>query len=254
VRDFYKDVFNRNSIDGKGMNLSSTVNYGDNYENAFWDGTQMTYGKPGADSPFKTFVLRDVTGHEMTHGVTQFESDLQYHGQPGALNESLSDVFGALVDQKAQGQTADQASWLVGGGIWKDGIKGRALRDMLNPGTAYDDPKIGTDPQPANMKSFINTTRDNGGVHLNSGIPGNAWEAPGKIWYQARANAGSEPSFANFAYQTIQAAKQLGFTSDLPKLQKAWDAVGVKPSAAHASPTRLSFIPFFSNTDDKKAA
>jgi Zn-dependent metalloprotease len=137
---------------------------------------------------------------------------------------------------------------------------------MLNPGTAYDDPKIGTDPQPANMKSFINTTRDNGGVHLNSGIPnkafatfatevgGNAWEAPGKIWYQARANAGSEPSFANFAYQTIQAAKQLGFTSDLPKLQKAWDAVGVKPSAAHASPTRLSFIPFFSNTDDKKAA
>jgi Zn-dependent metalloprotease len=136
---------------------------------------------------------------------------------------------------------------------------------MLHPGTAYDDPKIGTDPQPATMKDFINTTRDNGGVHLNSGIPnrafaefatkvgGNAWEAPGKIWYEARANAGSTPSFANFAYQTIQAAKKLGFTDDLPKLQQAWSDVGVKPSA-HAAPTRLGFIPFFTNTDDKKAA
>jgi hypothetical protein len=249
VRKLYKDAFNRNSIDGKGMKLSSTVNYGENYENAFWDGQQMTYGRPSADSPFKTFVLRDVTGHEMTHGVTEYESHLQYQGQSGALNESLSDVFGALTEQKARGQTADQASWLVGDGIWKQGIKGRALRDMLNPGTAYNDPKVGADPQPATMANYVDTWSDNGGVHINSGIPnsafahfakavgGNAWEEPGHIWYEARAKAGSTPSFAQFAFQTIEAARRLGHTADVPKLQKAWGDVGVTPSATAPAPT-----------------
>ena len=243
VRDFYRDVHNRNSIDGKGMKLKSTVNYGDNYENAFWDGTHMTYGKPGPNSPFTTFILRDVTGHEITHGVTEYEAGFVYRNQPGALNESVSDVYGALITQKALGQSAAEASWLVGDGIWKPEIKGRALRDMRNPGTAYDDPMLGKDPQPAHMKDYLNTRRDNGGVHLNSGIPnkafadfavsvgGNAWEAPGHIWYDARAHAGSSPSFAQFAYQTIESAKRLGHTDLVPKLEKSWGDVGVKPSA-----------------------
>jgi Zn-dependent metalloprotease len=241
VRDFYLKEYNRNSIDGQGMKFVSTVNYGVNYENAFWNGSQMTYGKPGADSPFKSFILLDVAAHEITHGVTEKEANETYYGQSGALNESNSDIFGELIKQYAKHQTAEQADWLVGDGIWKDGIKGKAIRDMLNPGTAYDDPKIGKDPQPADMAHYVKTYGDNGGVHYNSSIPskafalfakavgGYAWEDPGHIWYAARKAAGPDPSFASFAYQTIEAAKALGHGDEVAKLQKSWETVGVKP-------------------------
>jgi hypothetical protein len=243
TRDFYLKEYGRNSIDGKGMKYVSTVNYGQNYENAFWNGSQMTYGKPGPDSPFKTFMILDVAGHEITHGVTEMESNMAYRGQSGALNESLSDVYGNLIKQYARGQSADKADWLVGEGIWKENVKGRGLRDMLNPGTAYDDPAVGKDPQPAHMKDYYKTYGDNGGVHYNSGIPnkafatfaqavgGNAWEDPGHIWYNARKAAGSNPSFAEFAFQTLEAAKSMGKNDLVPKLQAAWDGVGVKPAA-----------------------
>lgn len=243
IRKFYKDAFSRNSIDGKGMKMISTVNFGNEFNNAFWDGVQVTYGRPGSSSPFNTFVLLDIAGHEVTHGVTQKDTNLNYYGQAGALNESLSDVFGALIVQYSKNQSAKQANWLVGEGIWKKEIKGRALRDMLKPGTAYDDPKVGKDPQPAHMKDYIKTKSDNGGVHYNSGIPnkafatfardvgGNAWKEPGQIWYKARTLAGKNPSFAQFAHHTIAAAKSLGYENDVAKLQKAWKAVGVTPSA-----------------------
>jgi Zn-dependent metalloprotease len=241
VRDFYQKEYNRNSIDGQGMKFVSTVNYGDNYENAFWDGSQMTYGRPGKDSPFKTFVLLDVAAHEITHGVTEKEANETYYGQSGALNESMSDVFGALITQYSKHQTADKGAWLVGEGIWKDNVKGRALRDMLNPGTAYDDPQLGKDPQPADMDHYYKTWGDNGGVHYNSGIPnrafalfakavgGYAWEDPGHVWFAARKAAGTDPSFASFAYHTIEQAKALGHNDLVPKLEKAWATVGVKP-------------------------
>ena len=245
VRDFYLKEYGRNSIDGAGMKFVSTVDYRQDpnktFNNAFWNGQQMAYGKPDDSSPFKTFVLLDVTGHEITHGVTEKEANLTYFGQAGALNESLSDVYGELIQQYSKHQTADQADWLVGGGIWKDGIKGRALRDMVNPGTAYDDPKLGKDPQPADMAHFVKTWKDNGGVHINSGIPnrafatfakevgGYAWEDPGHIWFAARKNAGSNPSFASFAYETIEAAKALNHPGEVEKLQQAWATVGVEP-------------------------
>ncbi len=178
------------------------------------------------------------------------------------MNESHSDVFGALVEQRALGQTADKATWLVGDDVWKPSVKGRALRDMKNPGTAYDDPMIGKDPQPAHMKDFARTTRDNGGVHINSGIPnkafadfatavgGNAWEAPGKIWFEARAKAGSDPSFAQFAYQTIEAAKRIS-PNDVPKLEKAWSDVGVVPSAKATADVTPIVV---NDNSDKKSA
>lgn len=242
VRDFYLKEFGRNGIDGKGMKYVSTVNYGQNFENAFWDGKQMTYGRPGPDSPFKTFVLRDIAAHEIAHGVTEMEAKLRYHGQAGALNESHSDVFGALVEQYTKKQTADKASWLMGEGIWKENVKGRALRDMANPGTAYNDPAIGRDPQPAHMDKYIKTWSDNGGVHLNSGIPnkafvnfakavgGNAWEKPGQIWFEARRVSGSNPSFSQFAQHTIDVATKLGHSGEVPKLEAAWKSVGVTPN------------------------
>lgn len=243
VRSFYADIHKRNSIDGKGMKLESTVNYGQNFENAFWDGQRMTYGRPGPESPFRTFVERGVSGHEVTHGVTQHEAGTVYRNQPGALNEHFSDVWGVLIDQRARNQTAAEASWLVGEGIWKPTVQGKALRSMLEPGSAYNDKMIGKDPQPGHMKDYINTRRDNGGVHLNSGIPnrafalfareigGYAWEGPAPhIWYEARAKAGSQPSFAQFAHHTIEAAKKLGFEAEVPRLQKAWSDVGITPS------------------------
>lgn len=242
IREFYKNEFGRNSIDGKGMKMVSTVNYGQNFENAFWDGKQMTYGRPGKDSPFKTFVLRDIAAHEVAHGVTEMEAKLRYYGQAGALNESHSDVFGALVEQYAKKQTADKASWLMGEGIWKDNIQNaRALRDMANPGTAYNNPAIGKDPQPAHMDKYVKTWGDNGGVHINSGIPnkafvnfsksvgGFAWEKPGQIWFEARKLSGSNPSFSQFAQHTIDAAGKLGYSGEVPKLEAAWKSVGVTP-------------------------
>ena len=193
--DLYHDIFERNSIDDKGMPIASYVHFDTNFDNAFWDGSEMVYGD-GDGEIFQRFTISvDVIGHELTHGVTEHEANLAYSGQPGALNESMSDVFGSLVKQRFLNQTADQADWLIGAGLLMPGIHGVALRSMKSPGTAYDDPVLGKDPQPADMKHFVHTTKDNGGVHINSGIPnrafylaaveigGNAWEKAGKIWY-----------------------------------------------------------------------
>ena len=173
--DFYWQVFQRNSVDDRGLHLDSTVHYQNNYDNAFWNGQQMVYGD-GDGQLFKRFTFcLDVIGHELTHGVTQYTSGLSYQGQSGALNESVSDVFGSLVKQHRLGQTAAQADWLIGQGLFTPNVKGVALRSMIAPGTAYDDPVLGRDPQPANMSGFVTTASDNGGVHINSGIPNHAF-------------------------------------------------------------------------------
>ncbi|CAN5593734.1 hypothetical protein BH18THE1_BH18THE1_04570 [soil metagenome] len=153
------------------MKLDSTVHYGEDYNNAFWNGTQMVYGD-GDGEIFQRFTKSiDVIGHELTHGVTQYEAALEYEGQAGALNESFSDVFGSLVKQYSLKQKVDKADWLIGNGLFGSKGRGIALRSMKRPGTAYDDPTIGKDPQPAHMKDYVKTTSDNGGVHINSGIP-----------------------------------------------------------------------------------
>ena len=189
----------------------------------------------------------DVIGHELTHGVTGSEANLNYQGQSGALNESISDVFGSLVKQKKLNQTADQADWLIGEGLLAKGIHGVALRSMKAPGTAYDDPMLGKDPQPADMTHYLQTTQDNGGVHINSGIPnrafylvaaalgGNAWERAGQIWYDTLLDPRLKQSanFAAFANLTaLNAAHRYGSTSNERKaVLDAWHKVGVKTSA-----------------------
>ena len=122
---------------------------------------------------------------------------LVYRDQSGALNESVSDVFAACFKQHLAGESAADGDWLIGEGIFVAGINARALRDMAAPGTAYDDPTLGADPQVGHMDDFIETTDDNGGVHLNSGIPNRAFqlaataiggtslEGAGQIWYAA---------------------------------------------------------------------
>src|SRR5262249_49533152 len=148
-------------------------------DNAFWDGRQMIYGD-GDGQQFLSFTRSvDVIGHEMTHGVTQHEAGLIYWGQTGALNESLSDVFGSMVKQYVNNQTADQADWLIGQGLFTPLVKGVAIRSLKAPGTAYGvpvpDPVLGKDDQPSHMSNYNHTLQDNGGVHINSGIPNNAF-------------------------------------------------------------------------------
>jgi len=241
--DFYYDAYERDSIDNKGMALNGYVHYGQGYDNAFWDGQEMVFGDGDGKIFVRFTVSIDVIGHELTHGVTEKEVGLQYFGQSGALNESVSDVFGSMVKQYAKKQTADQADWLIGEGLLAPGIHGRALRDMVNPGTAYDDPVLGKDPQPADMSGFVHTTQDNGGVHLNSGIPnrafalyakalgGHSWEKAGLVWYQTirdprlRATA----QFRTFARATLRNARSLfpGNGDEITALQDAWKQVGV---------------------------
>lgn len=242
--DFYNQVFQRNSVDGKGLRLDSTVHFSQKYDNAFWNGTQMVYGD-GDGEIFDRFTKSvDVIGHELTHGVTQHTAGLLYHGEQGALNESMSDVFGSLVKQWSLKQTADKADWLIGQGLFTSKVKGTALRSMKAPGTAYDDPVLGKDSQPAHYKDYYKGDQDNGGVHINSGIPnyafyltataigGYAWEKAGKIWYiTLTQRLRSWSNFAQTAYQTIDVAGQLyGQNSkEQNAVRDAWKQVGVEP-------------------------
>jgi Zn-dependent metalloprotease len=240
---FYWEVFQRNSIDGNGLPLHATVHYDQDYDNAFWDGEQMIFGD-GDGQYFNRFTISvDVIGHELTHGVTGSERDLAYEGQSGALNESLSDVFGSMVKQYAQDpkQTAEEADWLIGAGLFTDQVQGVALRSMKAPGTAYDDPAIGKDPQPATMAGFVTTRTDNGGVHTNSGIPnhafylaavgfgGYAWEKAGRIWYETVRSSSltSNATFAQFAAVTVSTAETLFDAAAAAVVKDAWAQVGV---------------------------
>ena len=148
----FQEVYQRDSIDGAGLPLLGTVHFGQEYDNAFWDGERMVFGD-GDGLVFRRFTAAlTVIGHELAHGVTQYSANLAYQGQSGALNESVSDVFGTLVEQYALGQSAEQASWLIGVGLFTDEVEGSALRSMKAPGTAYDDDVLGTDPQPGSME------------------------------------------------------------------------------------------------------
>jgi Zn-dependent metalloprotease len=141
-------AFGRNSLDDAGAPLDATVHYGVDYDNAFWDGERMVFGD-GDGEVFRGFTgSLTVIGHELAHGMVQHTANLEYQGQPGALNESVADVFGALTEQYALGHTAAQASWLIGAEIFTDAVEGSALRSMIAPGTAYDDDELGKDPHP----------------------------------------------------------------------------------------------------------
>src|SRR5262249_31009369 len=120
--NFYWTAYGRNSIDDEGLALDATVHFGSNYNNAFWNSQQMVFGD-GDGQLFNRFTIAvDVIGHELTHGVTEDEAHLAYLFQPGALNESISDVFGSLVKQAHLNQTADAADWLIGQGLLAAGV------------------------------------------------------------------------------------------------------------------------------------
>lgn len=235
----YWDIFHRDSIDDEGMPIQGLVHYGTDYDNAFWDGAgHMFFGDGDGSMLTDTTKGTDVVGHELTHGVTQNESNLTYSGQSGALNESVSDVFGSLVKQYHLGQTADQADWLIGADIVGPQLS-PALRSMKDPGNANP-----FDNQPATMDGFVHTASDNGGVHTNSGIPnhafyvvattlgGHAWEAAGQIWYDTLTDPRLKPNstFSKFASSTLrQSRMRFGPDSnEVSAVRAGWDAVQVE--------------------------
>ncbi|WP_286960429.1 M4 family metallopeptidase [Arsenicicoccus sp. UBA7492] len=252
------DVYGRGSLDGRGLTLVATVHYDRDYSNAFWDGEQMVFGD-GDGVYFASFTDSiDVMGHELAHGITQFTAGLTYVGQSGALNESISDVIGSLTKQHSLGQTADQADWLIGAGIFTPKVHGVALRSMKAPGTAYDDPALGKDPQPGSMEDYVDlphdSDNDNGGVHINSGIPnrafylaaaalgGHAWERAGQVWWDVLTAAHGvripqDCDFARFARATLDAAAaRYGADSEeSTAVAQAWQQVGVEPATGKDS-------------------
>ncbi|QHM74582.1 Protease PrtS [Mixta theicola] len=239
--DFFWQAYQRNSLDNQGLTLKGTVHYGKEYQNAFWNGQQMVFGD-GDGEIFNRFTIAiDVVAHELAHGLTETEAGLIYFEQAGALNESVSDVFGALVKQFHRRQTADQADWLIGEGLLAEGINGRGLRSMAEPGSAYNDPMLGKDPQPGHMRDYIKTREDNGGVHLNSGIPnrafylaaralgGYAWELAGRAWYDTVCDKElpQDADFATFAQFTVRHARHRFNQATAQAIEDAWKETGV---------------------------
>jgi Zn-dependent metalloprotease len=237
VVTFYRSVFGRNSIDNLGMALLSSVHYGVRYNNAFWNGSQMTYGD-GDGQIFVDFTRgNDVVCHELTHGVTQFTLNLAYQDEPGGLNESMSDVFGSMFRQWSAKQAVTAADWLIGKDIMGPAAIARGftcLRDMANPGAAH-----ALAPQPSHFKKY----RPGMDPHESSGIPnqafyraamavgGNSWEKVGQIWYKALAGSGMSPNMRmrTFASRTKKLAKSMypGQLAIAKAVTAGWKAVGL---------------------------
>jgi Zn-dependent metalloprotease len=240
--DFFRRVYGRYSVDDRGLRLEATVHYGTRFSNAHWDGRRMIYGD-GDGTYFRRFTSSiDVAAHELTHGVTQYSAGLGASGQSGALAEHFSDVFAILARQYWSGQSAEESDWLIGADLLTERVAGVAIRSMKAPGTAYDDPVLGRDPQPAHMRDYVKTRANDGGIHINSGIPnhafyqaairvgGHAWESVGRVWYEAlTTRVGPRAGFVQCAEATLHAAAALcGRSSAVHEaVGEAWSAVGI---------------------------
>lgn len=183
------DALGRRGINGRAGPVIINIRYGENYNNAFWDGDELTLG--GGDGQiFVSFAKSpDVVAHEIGHGIIQAESALEYQGESGALNEHFADVLGIAIQN-----TMSPPGFLIGDEIMGWALRGEALRSMIAPGTAYDNRMMGKDPQPGHMADRYVGDADHGGVHINSGIPNRAFaiaaerigiETAARVWYTA---------------------------------------------------------------------
>lgn len=241
--EFLWEAYERNSLDDEGLPLDGIVHFGQDYDNAFWDGRRMIFGDGDGELFNRFTVALDIIGHELAHGIVQDEAQLNYWQQPGALNESFADVIGTLVKQFTLQQSVGDADWLIGAGLLADTVAGQALRSLAAPGTAYDDRLLGKDPQPGHMNDYVQTVRDNGGVHINSGIPnhafymvarelgGFAWERAGRIWYETMRDPALKPTtqFRKFARLTLVNARRLygQGSEEEAAVKKGWQEVGI---------------------------
>ena len=237
VAEFYKKIFDRNSIDNAGMTMMSSIHYGLKFNNAMWTGSQMFYGD-GDDALFIDFTNgNDVIGHELTHGVTQHTLQLVYSDDAGGLNESLSDCFGSMFRQWEANQDVNGADWLIGSNIVGPVAKARgftSLRNMANPADAHC-----LAPQPTHY-SQLHPGMD---PHYTSGPPnlafyvackaagGKSWEKIGQVWYVALRDSGPHPNMkmTDFANRVRQVASQKypADASVAAAADKGWKQVGL---------------------------
>ncbi|MER5385163.1 M4 family metallopeptidase [Streptomyces sp. NPDC002688] len=244
---FLREVFGREYLLDPGLPVPAVVHYGRKYNNGFWNGSLLVLGD-GDDQIFSRFSqCLEVVGAELMKAMIQ-QTDLVFHGQPGAIINSLCDVFGVMVKQYALGQSVEEADWLLGVGLLAPGINGVALRSLKEPGTAYDNDTLGRDPQPATMDHYLQTERNNGGTHINSGIPnrafylvaerlgGKAWERAGWIWWDVLTGGelAEETQFADFARLTVAAAlNRYGQGEEHQAVVDAWSSVGLPTDQVH---------------------
>ncbi|KAG0219548.1 Translation initiation factor 3 subunit b [Mortierella sp. NVP41] len=262
VYDFYEEMgkgtppdtssynpFDKNKMFWGSVHFDDDNGVTPGYDNAFWEGTQWAFGD-GDNELLGPFTSLDIVAHEMTHAVVQYTANLPYWYQSGALNESIADVFASMVKQYGPKKEAKDADWLIGKDLWlRPG--GRALRDMAYPGTAYNIPGVGSDPQPTSMSdpraiAAIKSSKDNRGVHILSSIPNRAfflaatsiggfsWDRTGKIWYEAlkdpklkdeaKKSSFLSNAFEFFANLTVQHAAN---PDEEEKVRDAWVEVGV---------------------------
>lgn len=262
--DFFRRVYGRHSVDDHGLGIRSSVHFANHFNNAHWDGRQMIYGDGDGKYFHRFTACLDVVAHELTHGVTQYTSALGASGQCGALAEHVSDVFGILTKQYWLGQSAKESDWMIGAELLTDRVKGRGLRSMKAPGTAYDDEVFGRDPQPSHMRDYVKTEGDDRGVHANCGIPnhafyraamamgGNAWETAGRIWYRALTREiGPRSRFRHCAEATWRAAGELFGAGSAAQdaVAEAWNDVGIavrgNVMAAFNPPDAAAELPHF---------
>ena len=240
--DFFWTAFGRNSIDGNGFQLKSYVHYDQSYNNAFWDGNRMTYGD-GNGTLFTPLTAIDVTGHEISHGLTEFTANLVYSYESGALNESFSDIFGSAIEHYAR---PSQWSWKIGEDMTPSG---NGIRNMQNPG-------LSGDPDTYLGNNWATGPGDNGGVHTNSGVQnkwyyiltigengtndnGDSYSVTGLGWTKSSAIAfrnltvylGSSSDYADARFYAIRSAADLygPCTAEVIATTNAWYAVGVGP-------------------------
>jgi Zn-dependent metalloprotease len=241
VYDFYLEKLNRNSLDDRGMSLISTVHFGNKYNNAFWNGEQMTYGDGDGQIFIRFTKGLDVVGHELSHGVVSHTSNLEYFEEPGALNEHFADALGESIQQWHLKQDVTQSNWTVGESIMGPGVNAKGLRTFKAEKAYENDSLLGTDPQPKHLKDKYVGFEDNGGVHINSGIPnyafyltameigGYVWDKTAKIWYQTLKNLNTKSNFQECASMTYQVAGSMFGSGSIEQqaVKIGWDAVGI---------------------------
>ncbi len=257
--NYYKSKFNRDSIDGAGMQLIATVHYGNKYNNAFWNGSQMVFGD-GDGTTFSPFAnALDVVAHELAHGVTERTANLTYSSEPGALNEAWSDIYGANVEAFRDGAISAN-TWKIGEACYTPATPGDALRYMNNP--TADGYSADYYPERLYPNCTPSSSNDYCGVHGNSGIANLAYyllvaggthprnkttvSVPAigmakaeQIFYRALTTyMTSSTNFQGARNATAQAAADLyGGTSsaEYNAVQKCWDAVGVPGGAVQVT-------------------
>jgi Zn-dependent metalloprotease len=230
--EYYRNIHNRKSINGTGGNIVALINVADedgsSMGNAFWNGQAMFYGN--GDNAFLPLARGlDVAGHEMTHGVVESTANLTYEGESGALNESFADIFGAMIDRD---------DWKIGEDVVKtSAFPSGALRDMQDPhnGAATNDFNRGW--QPRHYDERYRGTEDNGGVHINSGIPNWAFfkfatavgkDKAEKVYYRALTNYLTKSSkFVDCRVAVVKAATDLYGTAEINAAKTAFDQVGI---------------------------